>query len=552
MTDIEIAHFESRKLKPIQSIANDLGIGHIIEQYGSMKAKIDYERLSDGPDGKLILVTAMTPTKAGEGKTTVSIGLADALNLIGKRSVLALREPSLGPVFGMKGGATGGGYAQIYPMQDINLHFTGDFHAITCANNLLCAMIDNHIYQGNALDIDEDKIFFQRCMDMNDRALRKVTVAQTMRREMPRTDSFVITAASEIMAIMCLAENLDDLKERCGNIMVALNHHGDPIYARQLNVQDAMAIILKDAIRPNLVQTLAGTPAVVHCGPFANVAHGCNSIIATRTALRLGDYAVTEAGFGADLGAEKFLDIKCQISKLKPDAVVMVATVRALKLHGGVPYDDISIPNEDAVLRGLDNLKRHIANITDVYHLPCVVAINKFSTDTDGEIDLIKSELNAVGIKAVQCDVWAKGGTGAVHLAEAVCALCDEPNDYTPCYSLDTDATEKIDSVCRRIYGASGVIYSAQAEQNLDTIRHLGYGHLPVVIAKTQYSFSDDATKLNAPIDFDITIQDLQLRTGCGFIVAKAGKIELMPGLGKTPACVGMSISSDGEISGLF
>ncbi len=552
MTDIEIAHFESRRLKPIQSVANDLGIGHIIEQYGSMKAKIDYEHLQGKANGKLILVTAMTPTKAGEGKTTVSIGLADALNLIGKKTVLALREPSLGPVFGMKGGATGGGYAQIYPMQDINLHFTGDFHAITCANNLLCAMIDNHIYQGNALDIDEDNIFFQRCMDMNDRALRKVTVAQTMRREVPRTDSFVITAASEIMAIMCLAENLDDLKERCGNIMIALNHHGDPIYARQLNVQDAMAIILKDAIRPNLVQTLAGTPAVVHCGPFANVAHGCNSIIATRTALRLGDYAVTEAGFGADLGAEKFLDIKCQISKLKPDAVVMVATIRALKLHGGVKYEDLDTPDTNAVLCGLDNLKRHIANITDVYHLPCVVAINKFTTDTDSEIDLIKSELNAIGIKAVLCDVWAKGGAGAVHLAETVSALCDEQSDFTPCYDLDSDVATKIDRVCQRIYGASGVIYSAQAMDALATIQRLGYSHLPVVIAKTQYSFSDDANKLNAPTDFSITIQDLQLRTGCGFIVAKAGKIELMPGLGKTPACVGMSISSDGDISGLF
>lgn len=550
MTDIEIQNMT--ELKNIKEVAKELGLKEgEYETYGKYRAKIVIPYSSS--KGKLILVTAINPTKAGEGKTTVSIGLADALRNIGKKTCLALREPSLGPVFGAKGGATGGGYSQVAPMIDINLHFNGDFHAITSANNLLCSMIDNHVFQGNELEIDVNKVLFNRCLDLNDRALRDVTITIDSKKNIVRKEKFNITPASEVMAILCLAENLADLKERLGNIIVALNIHGEPVYARDLSAQDAMAILLKDAIKPNLVQTLSGTPAIIHGGPFANIAHGCNSIIATKTALSLADYVVTEAGFGADLGAEKFLDMKCRISHLRPDAVVMVATVRALKLHGGVEEDKLEIENIDALNIGLENLKKHIENIKNVYHLPVIVAINQFSTDTQAEIEAIQREIEGCcNVEAIPVDVWARGGSGtAKELASKVCEICEEKSEFEFCYDLNDSIPDKIKAIATKIYGASDVIFNEKAVKDMEDIIRLNQAGLPVIIAKTQYSLSDNAKRLGRPKDFVITVKELQLRGGAGFIVAICGTTLLMPGLPKTPASVRMKIDKEGNITGL-
>ena len=551
MTDIEIAN----SIKPlhITEVARNLGVSEDdLEMYGKYKAKLNINKLN--PKGKLILVTAINPTSAGEGKTTVSIGLADGLAEIGKKVCLALREPSLGPVFGVKGGATGGGYSQVVPMEDINLHFTGDFHAITSANNLLSAMIDNHIHQGNELQIDTEKILFKRCMDMNDRALRNIECGLGGKSNgVPRKDGFNITSASEIMAIMCLASDLDDLVVRLGNILVALNKEGKPIYARDLKIEHAMAILLKDAIKPNLVQTLRGTPAIVHCGPFANIAHGCNSNNATKLAMTLADYCVTEAGFGADLGAEKFLDVKCRVAGLKPNAVVVVATIRALKLHGGANKDELASENLDALKNGVPNLIKHIKNIKDIYKLPVVCAINQFTSDTDAEIDLIKSEVEKLGVKAILSNVFAHGGKGAVDLANEVVELCERDNStFTFTYEDDESIDKKIYNVATKIYGAKDVEFAEKALESLAEIKKLGLSHYPVVIAKTQYSLSDNKKLLGAPTDFVIKIRDLEIRNGAGFIVALAGDMMLMPGLSKVPAGVNMHITNNGEISGLF
>ena len=551
MTDIEIAN----SIKPlhITEVARNLGVSEDdLEMYGKYKAKLNINKLN--PKGKLILVTAINPTSAGEGKTTVSIGLADGLAEIGKKVCLALREPSLGPVFGVKGGATGGGYSQVVPMEDINLHFTGDFHAITSANNLLSAMIDNHIHQGNELQIDTEKILFKRCMDMNDRALRNIECGLGGKSNgVPRKDGFNITSASEIMAIMCLASDLDDLVVRLGNILVALNKEGKPIYARDLKIEHAMAILLKDAIKPNLVQTLRGTPAIVHCGPFANIAHGCNSNNATKLAMTLADYCVTEAGFGADLGAEKFLDVKCRVAGLKPNAVVVVATIRALKLHGGANKDELASENLDALKNGVPNLIKHIKNIKDVYKLPVVCAINQFTSDTDAEINLVKSEVEKLGVKAILSNVFAHGGKGAVDLANEVVELCEKDNStFTFTYEDDEPIDKKIYNVATKIYGAKDVEFAEKALESLAEIKKLGLSHYPVVIAKTQYSLSDNKKLLGAPTDFVIKIRDLEIRNGAGFIVALAGDMMLMPGLSKVPAGVNMHITNNGEISGLF
>ena len=551
MTDIEIAN----SIKPlhITEVARNLGVSEDdLEMYGKYKAKLNINKLN--PKGKLILVTAINPTSAGEGKTTVSIGLADGLAEIGKKVCLALREPSLGPVFGVKGGATGGGYSQVVPMEDINLHFTGDFHAITSANNLLSAMIDNHIHQGNELQIDTEKILFKRCMDMNDRALRNIECGLGGKSNgVPRKDGFNITSASEIMAIMCLASDLDDLVVRLGNILVALNKEGKPIYARDLKIEHAMAILLKDAIKPNLVQTLRGTPAIVHCGPFANIAHGCNSNNATKLAMTLADYCVTEAGFGADLGAEKFLDVKCRVAGLKPNAVVVVATIRALKLHGGANKDELASENLDALKNGVPNLIKHIKNIKDIYKLPVVCAINQFTSDTDAEIDLIKSEVEKLGVKAILSNVFTHGGKGAVDLANEVVELCERDNStFTFTYEDDESIDKKIYNVATKIYGAKDVEFAEKALESLAEIKKLGLSHYPVVIAKTQYSLSDNKKLLGAPTDFVIKIRDLEIRNGAGFIVALAGDMMLMPGLSKVPAGVNMHITNNGEISGLF
>ena len=550
MTDIEIAN--SVTPTRIVEVAKKIGLDEDdLILYGKYKAKIDKK-----PDGKkaskLILVTAISPTKAGNGKTTVSIGLADGLAQLGEKVCLALREPSLGPVFGIKGGATGGGYSQIVPMEDINLHFNGDFHAITSANNLLSSLIDNHVFQGNELQIDCDNIFFKRCLDLNDRALRECTVNET-KNCTPRKEHFTITAASEIMAIMCLAKDLTDLKARLGNIMVALNTDGEPVYARDLHAQDAMAILLKDALKPNLVQTLAGTPAIVHCGPFANIAHGCNSVIATRTALSLADYCVTEAGVGADLGAEKFIDLKCRLNGFKPNCVVLVATIRALKLNGGADDCDLATENLNALKNGLPNLMRHLNAITDVYKLPCVVTINRFITDTDAEIELVRT---AVGEKNVACvinEVWAKGGTGALNLARAVIDNCNKPNDsFSFAYDLDESVKDKIFDVAHKIYGAKSVVYTEQAEKSLKNIHKLGLDGLPVIMAKTQFSFTDDAKRLGAPTDFELTVRDVEIRSGAGFLVVLLGNMMLMPALSASPAAIKMTIDENEHITGLF
>lgn len=550
MTDIEIAN--SVTPTRIAEVAKKIGLNEDdLILYGKYKAKID-KKLDGKKAGKLVLVTAISPTKAGNGKTTVSIGLADGLAQLGEKVCLALREPSLGPVFGIKGGATGGGYSQIVPMEDINLHFNGDFHAITSANNLLSSLIDNHIFQGNELQIDCDNIFFKRCLDLNDRALRECTVNET-KNCTPRKEHFTITAASEIMAIMCLAKNLTDLKARLGNIMVALNTDGKPVYARDLHAQDAMAILLKDALKPNLVQTLAGTPAIVHCGPFANIAHGCNSVIATRTALSLADYCVTEAGFGADLGAEKFIDLKCRLNGFKPNCVVLVATIRALKLNGGADDCDLATENLNALKNGLPNLMRHLNAITDVYKLPCVVTINRFITDTDAEIELVRT---AVGEKNVACvinEVWAKGGTGALNLARAVIDNCNKPNDsFSFTYDLDESVKDKIFDVAHKIYGAKSVVYTEQAEKSLKNIHKLGLDGLPVIMAKTQFSFTDDAKRLGAPTDFELTVRDVEIRSGAGFLVVLLGNMMLMPALSASPAAIKMTIDENEHITGLF
>ncbi len=551
MTDIQIARGVT--LQPIEDIASKIGLDRSqLHLYGNYKAKIDIKS-AIRDDAKLILVTAINPTAAGEGKTTVSIGLADGLNIIGANTCLALREPSLGPVFGIKGGATGGGYSQILPMEDINLHFTGDFHAITSANNLLCAMIDNSIFQGNPLDIDDTRIVFNRTMDSNDRALRGLTVNNNVKGANARAEKFNITAACEIMAIMTLADNMQDLINRLGNILVAYTNSGEPIFCRQLQAEQSMAILLKDALKPNLVQSIGGTPAIVHCGPFANIAHGCNSIQATKIAMSCAKYTVTEAGFGADLGAEKFLDVKCRIGNLAPNAVVVVATIRALKLHGGADKNNLTAPNVCAVQQGLPNLMRHVSNIVNVYKLPCVVAINKFTTDSEQEISTVQQAVQAMGVDAIVCDVWGQGGSGTTELASKVVELCDSDNSaFTFAYPDNMSLADKINSVACKVYGAKGVVFSEKAEQKLAQLSTLGCDNMPVVIAKTQYSFSDNAKLLGAPSDFEITIKDIEPRMGAGFVVAIAGSMLLMPGLPRVPNAVNMTIDEDGTIDGLY
>lgn len=554
MTDIEIA--QGAKMLPITEIARSAGIDEkYIEQYGKYKAKIDLSLLKENKnaDGKLILVTAITPTPAGEGKTTTTIGLGDGLKKIGKNVVIALREPSLGPVFGVKGGAAGGGYAQVVPMEDINLHFTGDFHAIGAANNLLAAMLDNHIYQGNKLNIDPRRITWKRCVDMNDRQLRFITDGLGGRiNGVPREDGYDITVASEIMAVLCLSNSITDLKERLSRIIVGYTYSEEPVTAGQLGAAGAMTALLKDALKPNLVQTLEGTPAFVHGGPFANIAHGCNSVTATKMAMKLGDYAVTEAGFGADLGAEKFLDIKCRYANLKPSAVVIVATVRALKMHGGVAKTELAAENLDALKKGIPNLLRHISNIKNVYKLPSVVAVNRFPTDTDAEIELIINECKALGVNVVLSDVWAKGGDGGTELAKEVVRLCEEENNFTFSYDTDISIEEKIEAIVKKIYGGDGVAFLPKAKKQIQQLTALGFDKIPVCMAKTQYSFSDDATKLGAPDGFTVTVKNVKVSAGAGFIVALTGDIMTMPGLPKVPAAEKIDVDENGVISGLF
>ena len=546
LSDIEIA--KSCKMQDIGAVAARLGLKEEdIERYGKYKAKIS--RAPSAKRGRLVLVTAINPTASGEGKTTVSIGLADGMAKNGKKVCLALREPSLGPVFGIKGGAAGGGYAQVVPMEDINLHFTGDLHAITAANNLLCAMLDNHIFRGNELDIDPGKIYFRRCLDMNDRALRNVTVGQ--RGEgVEREEHFEITAASEVMAILCLATSLKDLKRRLGNIIVGENRKGEYVYARDLKAEGSMCALLKDAIKPNLVQTLEGTPAIVHGGPFANIAHGCNSILATYTALSLADWVVTEAGFGADLGAEKFLDTKCRIAGIRPDCVVIVATVKALKLHGGADKASLSEENLPALRAGMPNLYKHIENIRNVYNLPVVVAMNRFASDTPAEIGTVMRGVEEAGAKAVFTDVFLKGGEGGRELAEAVCAAAEE-RGMRYAYDLNDPVEKKIEDVVRKVYGGAGVTFSAVAEEKIADAEKRGYGKLPVIIAMTQYSLSDDAKLLARPEGFTVHVRDVIVKGGAGFIVAVAGSIMLMPGLGKVPAAEHIDVDENGEIVGL-
>ena len=554
LSDIEIA--QSTKMQPITEIAKVAGVDEeYLEQYGKYKAKVDYALLKNSKrkNGKLVLVTAITPTPAGEGKTTTTIGLADGMRRIGKNCVVALREPSLGPVFGIKGGAAGGGYAQVVPMEDINLHFTGDFHAIGAANNLLAAMLDNHIYQGNALNIDPRRITWKRCVDMNDRQLRFVTDGLGGRvNGVPREDGYDITVASEIMAVFCLASSITDLKERLSRIVVAYTYDEKPVTAGQLGAVGAMAALLKDALKPNLVQTLEGTPAFVHGGPFANIAHGCNSVIATRMAMKLGDYAITEAGFGADLGAEKFLDIKCRMAGLTPSAVVVVATVRALKMHGGVAKTDLATENLEALGKGLPNLLRHVSNIRNVYKLPAVVAVNRFPTDTDAEINLVIEKCRELGVNVVLSTVWAEGGAGGVALAEEVVRLCEEKNDFSFSYESELSIAEKIEAVTKRVYGGAGVNITPQAQKQIAALEALGYGNCPICVAKTQYSFSDDPTKLGAPEGFTITVRQVKISAGAGFVVVLTGDIMTMPGLPKVPAAERIDVDDNGKISGLF
>ena len=554
-SDIEIA--QACEMKDIRKIAEVAGVEEdYLEQYGRYKAKIDLKLLDDrqnDPDGKLILVTAINPTPAGEGKTTTTVGLADALRRLGKKSIVALREPSLGPVFGLKGGAAGGGYSQVVPMEDINLHFTGDFHAIGAANNLLAAMLDNHIHQGNALNIDPRRITWHRAVDMNDRQLRNIVIGLGGKPNgTPREDSFDITVASEIMAILCLARDITDLKERLSSIIVGYTYSGEAVTAGQLKAAGAMTALLKDALKPNLVQTLEGTPAFVHGGPFANIAHGCNSITATKIAMKLGEYAVTEAGFGADLGAEKFLDIKCRMAGLKPSAVVVVATVRALKHHGGVKKDKLNEENCEALSAGIPNLLQHVENITKVYQLPCVVAVNVFPTDTQKELDLVAEECRKYGVNVAISEVWGKGGEGGLALAEEVVRLCEEPNDFRFSYDTELSIREKLDAIATKIYHADGVTLTPAAEKQLQQLEEMGFGKMPICMAKTQYSFSDDPLKLGAPKDFLITVRNLKVSAGAGFIVALTGDIMTMPGLPKVPAAERIDVDANGVISGLF
>ena len=554
MTDIEIA--QSIEMKNIREISASAGIDEkYLEQYGNYKAKIDLSILNDSKknNGKLILVTAITPTPAGEGKTTTTIGLADGMKRIGKNVMVALREPSLGPVFGIKGGAAGGGYAQVVPMEDINLHFTGDFHAIGAANNLLAAMIDNHIHHGNSLGIDTRRITWKRCVDMNDRQLRNIVDGLGGKTNgTPREDGYDITVASEIMAVLCLSNSISELKEKLSNIIIGYNYSGEPVTCGQLNAAGAMTALLKDAIKPNLVQTLEGTPALVHGGPFANIAHGCNSILATKLSLKLADYTITEAGFGADLGAEKFLDIKCRMADIKPDAVVLVATIRALKMHGGVAKTELSSENLDALEKGMPNLLRHLENITEVYKLPCVVAVNKFPTDTDAEVNLIIEKCKELGVNVVLSDVWSKGGEGGIELANEVVALCEKENNFTYCYESDESLEQKINAIVTKIYRGDGVEYTKAAKKQLDEFEKLGYGKLPVCVAKTQYSFSDDMTKICAPDNFKITVKNVKISAGAGFIVVLTGEIMTMPGLPKVPSAEKIDVDENGVITGLF
>lgn len=555
LSDIEIAN--SVTMEPISKVANQLGIDEeALCLYGKYKAKIDARQLvalKDKPDGKLILVTAISPTPAGEGKTTTSVGLVDALSAIGKKAVIALREPSLGPVFGVKGGAAGGGHAQVVPMEDINLHFTGDFHAIGVANNLLAALIDNHIHHGNSLGIDSRRITWKRVVDMNDRQLRHIVDGlQGKVNGVPREDGYDITVASEIMAILCLSENISDLKARLEKIIIGYNYQGEPVTAKDLKAGGALAALLKDAIHPNLVQTLEHTPALIHGGPFANIAHGCNSVLATKLALKYGDYAVTEAGFGADLGAEKFIDIKCRMSGLRPAAVVLVATIRALKMHGGVPKANLATENVQAVVDGLPNLDKHLANIQDVYGLPVVVAINKFPLDTDAELQAVYDACNKRGVDVVISDVWANGGAGGRELAEKVVALAEQDNQFCFVYEEDDSIETKLTKIVTKVYGGKGIRLTPAAKRELADLERLGFGNYPICMAKTQYSFSDDAKKLGAPTDFTVTISNLKVSAGAGFIVALTGAIMTMPGLPKVPASETIDIDEEGNITGLF
>ena len=554
-TDIEIA--QACEKEKITAVAERAGIPEeYLELYGNYKAKIDYRYLkdhADKPDGKLILVTAITPTPAGEGKTTTSVGLTDGLRKIGKNAMVALREPSLGPVFGVKGGAAGGGYAPVVPMEDINLHFTGDFHAIGAANNLLAAMLDNHIQQGNALGIDPKQITWKRAVDMNDRQLRHIVDGLGGRMQgVPREDGFEITVASEVMAVLCLASDITDLKARLARIIVGYTYDGKPVTAHDLKAEGAMAALLKDALKPNLVQTLEGTPAFIHGGPFANIAHGCNSITATRMALKCADYVVTEAGFAADLGAEKFLDIKCRMANLKPSAVVIVATVRALKYHGGVPKAELNNENLDALEKGLPNLLQHVSNIKNVFGLPCVVAINAFPTDTKAELDMVEAKCKELGVNVALSEVWAKGGEGGKALAAEVVRLCEQPNDFHQSYELESSIMDKLNAICTKVYHADGVQLVGNAVKQIKQIEELGFGNLPICMAKTQYSFSDDPSLLGAPSGFTVTVRNLKVCAGAGFIVALTGDIMTMPGLPKVPSAEKIDVDENGVITGLF
>ncbi|MBQ3534503.1 MAG: formate--tetrahydrofolate ligase [Clostridia bacterium] len=553
-TDIEIA--QACTMRPITEIAKIAGVDEkYLELYGKYKAKIDYNLLreTDRKDGKLILVTAINPTPAGEGKTTTTVGLADGLRRLGKNTLVALREPSLGPVFGVKGGAAGGGYAQVVPMEDINLHFTGDFHAIGAANNLLAAMLDNHVQQGNALGIDVKRIVWKRCVDMNDRQLRNVIDGLGGRMQgVPREDGFDITVASEIMAVLCLSADIPDLKARLGRMVVAYTFDGQPVTAHDLKAEGAMAALLKDALKPNLVQTLEGTPSFIHGGPFANIAHGCNSVMATKIALKLSDYCVTEAGFGADLGAEKFLDIKCRLAGLTPAAVVVVATVRALKNHGGVPKAELNNENLEALEKGLPNLLQHVENITQVYGLPCVVAINAFPTDTAAELKLVEDKCRALGVNVALSEVWAKGGEGGIALAEEVVRLCEQESNFTFAYDVEDSIEDKLNAIARKIYHADGVALTPGARKQMKELEANGFGNLPICMAKTQYSFSDDPTLLGAPRGFTVTVRNLKVSAGAGFLVALTGDIMTMPGLPKVPAAEKIDVDETGKITGLF
>lgn len=555
-TDIEIA--QEAEMKVINEIADSLGIpDQYVENYGKYKAKIDYryynEALKDRPDAKVVLVTAINPTPAGEGKTTTTIGVADALNRMGKKTMVALREPSLGPVFGVKGGAAGGGYAQVVPMEDINLHFTGDLHAIGAANNLIAAMLDNHIHQGNALDIDTNRVTWRRCVDMNDRQLRNIVDGLGPKADgVTRQDGFDITVASEIMAVFCLASDVIDLKERVARIIVAYSRDGHPVTAGDIHAEGAVAALLKDALKPNLVQTLEGTPAFVHGGPFANIAHGCNSVIATKMGMKLADYMITEAGFGADLGAEKFLDIKCRMSGVRPSAVIIVATIKALKYNGGVAKADLQEENLEALEKGIPNLLKHVENITQVFKLPAVVAINRFPTDTEAEIRLVREKCEELGVNVALSEVWAKGGAGGEELAEEVVRLCDTESHMEFAYDTECSIKEKIEAIARKIYGADGVDYAPKAEREIRTLESIGLGNLPICMAKNQYSLTDDAKKLGRPEGFRITIRDITASAGAGFLVALTGDIMKMPGLPKVPAAEKIDVNADGVISGLF